>query len=280
MAAPIDTTPLPPGPDLDKPAKAMLRILSDLSRGRKSARYTGLLGGMSVNKRWMLAATNYMVESTDPHRDQVLSLFDNMSRTGHMALSNLETGAVSSEAGTIGMHWSFSVGSVLALMKEACVLEDNELYRRCVSVIQDEIALCSAFTYQGSVYIPAPRVKGKPWDGYRDLFTSMALTGFVPRRKEQFWARPESVVVSLVKWMIQTDMWSADVQAKAAKADLPKLYLPISTRVLDGGGWIASIARDQWSIPQSKLEGLCDWVRCKDGDVTWGNDWKKPVPGS
>lgn len=262
----------------DKPAKLLLRVLWDASRGRRGVtRYTGPLGGMSVNKKWMLAASNLIIEPVGKHYEAVYNLFDNMGETGHFALRTGDR--VSSEAGTVGMHWSFSVGSILSLLKYAHETNDHLLASRCEKVIIDEVALNNNFTYRGSIYIPAPRVKGKPIDGYRDLFTSMALTGVVPRKRSDYWTRPESIVVSTLRDLIQSGVWDRGLQERSSlQSDLPKLYLPISIQLLWDGGWIASIAKDERSIPQAKLEGICDWVRCSSGRMTWGNDWKKPVP--
>jgi hypothetical protein len=264
----------------EKPAKQMAQILWEASRGEKPELFTGDPGGMSPNKRLMLAVAEWVVKPSNTSRRNVKELLDNLLATGHFCVRTGEK--VACETGANGMHWSYNVGSIAVLLKFAHKRGNAELVDKSKAILIDEIGLDRHFVWKEKIYVPGPRVENDPWDGYRDVFYKLA-TGEKVQKKDSYWNQANSVAVTTLRDLIDEGAWDAEMQERARNAPLPRLYLPICIKQLGDGGWMASIDKTPQSEAAAKLkEGLCDWVRCGD-DVgekgfIYGSKWEKPVP--
>jgi hypothetical protein len=267
-------------PNLEKPAKQMVEILWRASRGESPELFTGDPGGLSPNKRLMLAVSKWIVKNSADSREELEELLDNILATGHFCVRTGDR--VACEAGSTGMHWSYNVGSIVALLKIAHKRGDAGLADKARTIILNEIGLDRPFVWKGSVHVPGPRVEDKPADGYRDVFYRLA-TGEKVKKKDEYWDQVESIAVTTLRDLINDGVWDDEMQSRARSAPMPDLYLPINTKQLGDGGFIAWIEKSTKSEATSKLkEGICDWVRCGDGagedGVSWGSNWEKPVP--
>jgi hypothetical protein len=266
-------------PDLEKPAKRMLRILWRASRGEQTELFTGDPGGLSPNKRLMMAVSEWIVKNSSASRQNVEELLDNILSTGHFCVRIGDR--VACETGAIGMHWSFNVGSIVALLKFAHQRGDETLVDKAKTIILNEIGLDRQFFWKGKVYVPGPRIKDKPWDGYRDVFYRLAI-GEKVKKGSDYWNKEGSIAVTTLRDLTNDGVWDEEMQSKARSASMPNLYLPINIKQLGDGGWIASIDKTPESEAASRLEGLCDWVRCADDGpndgFSRGINWENPVP--
>lgn len=261
-------------PDTNKPAKVMFHLLADAVAGKNIDAGTkqllkGDLGGMSVNKRLMLATLELYRTGNDA---PLIELLANMRDTGHLSLQS-GAGRVASEAGSPGMHWSFSIAALEAALIHTT---SGDLIRELQGVLLGEVGLCSEFQWKGQIAVPAPRVERAPLDGYRDVWFALVTGAPLRKRREDYWQQPESLAVRLMRDMVREGNWGNEMQA--VMSPLPKLYLPIQTNAPSDSGWIAWIERTPEAEAQSHNEGLCDWVHAGAHGITYGHNWQQPLP--
>lgn len=269
--------------------------------------------GGSLNYVFMEKFTRYILIPNIENMHACLDLLNNMFSIGHGSLQSIRSDGrdgIRCEQASPGMHWVFTVASVLGGWLETVKNNQShkELAAACRQFCYNELDLDTKFLFHGQAVIPAPRVKGGPifgkpnekqmWpvDGYRDMFVKLAL-GTKVKKPAAYWNSDQSIAVSCMRELIRLKIWTeADtVRAKVAfDMPLPRLYLPIHRRLLhsDGSdaGYIAWIDKTDEAVRAMGKDG-CDWVRCvNDGSrmpgakgrgvvgVTFGYDWSTPVP--
>src|SRR5262245_60019775 len=183
--------------DADKPAKQMVQILWEASNGGQAKGqvklFTGNPGGLSPNKRLMMAVAEWVVKNDGGSRKKVEDLLDNIRATGHFCVRTGDK--VACETGANGMHWSYNVGSIAVLLKFAHQRGDATLTDKAKAILVDEIGLDRHFVWKGSIHVPGPRVEGKPQDAYRDVFYKLA-TGEKVKKKADYWNQAASIAVT------------------------------------------------------------------------------------
>jgi hypothetical protein len=239
-------------------------------RGDSSVRAIGSVQG-SVNYRMMDRATSAIVSPTPANISSFSSLLLEQELTGHLSLSGPNGVAV--EQGAPGMHWTYNAASVTGVFLRVPALRDI-----CARWMRNEVALNLAFRWEGETVLPAPRVKDEkgqgPRDGYRDVWTALAA-GEVSRelkRGEKFYRADQAIAC----WAMR-EAWRVGLMGQGVVGTtVPKLYLPILRRELDGGGFLAWI-EDTPNARKAMGKDGCNWVRCAPAEVTWGVDWA-PLP--
>lgn len=270
-------------------------------RGDSSAKHLGVSGG-SVNYRLMDDGTAYILDPSPDNLRVILGHFRNMLDTGHMSLSG--PNGVATEQGTVGAHRKYNMAMVCGILihaeknvqKHINDLEElahKKLADACRQTIYDECGFCLAFQYKppkgpALTIAPAPRIKDDadktvkgghasklqaPIDKNRDRFLSLA-TGKQIRARKEFWQDDAgNLDVILMNEMLRDGLWTVmDIQnCKLGK--LPKLYLPIKTRLLFyvGGfeGWLV----DTPEARRACGKDACHFVHAGINGVWWRYDW-------
>jgi len=232
----------------------------------------------SVNY-WMM--NSFTVWRNDPSAKAEKALLDTYAefrRVGHLSME--AKGGVATEQGIPGAHWYFNLAPALGTFRFATIEKRVDLEDAALAFLLDEVGLNRAFTYNGWVVMPSPRIKDEkhmtPHDGYRDVFTALAL-GKKAKKSEAYWKDDQSAAVRTMKLIVEEGLWPVST---AQRAKVPKLYLPIMKSDLPGGGYLAQI-EDTPEARKAIARDACNWVRMgprilfKEGEA-YGYDWSEP----
>jgi hypothetical protein len=247
-------------------------------------------GGGSRNYKLMGYGADYL---SNPRlmssRERFLDILHNDKTIGHGTDANNVQG-IACEQGSPGAHFTFTYAPILAAYNKATAIGDHEMSSLCANVLYAEVALCREFSLKGRVCMPGARFKddaqpktpglqSQGLDAYRDMFVAMALGGSVPKKPDRFWNDPQSVCVKLARdTFYSPKLWDV---VRALREPLPKLYLPINRRDIDGGGYLAWIDKTDSAVKAMGKDG-CNWALARSfnwkiGEYKFGYDWE-PMP--
>ena len=253
--------------------KELLPRLVGAARGEKVTPLR--IEGGSVNYRLMDDGTTWIMEPTEANERIFLGYLQEMKEVGHLTLVGPK--GVACEQGAPAAHWTFNVGSVVAVCKFAIERKRVKLRAACEDFLIDEVGLNKPFRINKVIALCCPRAKDEkkeaPIDGYRNVFTSLAL-GERVTKSLHYWQEPLAVAVSTFREILPK--LGLDFVTRARTAEMPRLYLPIRRVSLQDGGFLAYIEQTPAAEAAMGSDG-CNWVKSlADGTITYGYDWSTP----
>lgn len=249
--------------------------------------------GGSLNYKFMDELTLWISSPTSANRENLLRLYRNMEDYGHFTIKGPRGYAC--EINCVGAHYNFSLSSWLGTMIWADKRDDYTLFSAARSAVNHELILCQYFNYQGQVCAPGARVKDEKrqtgLDSNKDRLLALA-TGRKFVSKNSYWQDVQNLCVKLMRDCIERDLWGdtdeEDVRERGMVGDLPHLPFPIHKKVLDDGGYLAWIDKDEFTTKLLGRDALSwvltgpsanNWHGGSSGikDFRFGYDWV-PLP--